>query len=330
METVFKTGWVPESKTGALARWNDLRSLGEYNENDQRETTTQPIVIDWNQFQPRVKQQMEFRSAMRSQGYCYWPWRIAEYYKIPWIDFNQGPIGSCAGCATNNAVNAALLMHLADGYPFEYHAYNPYPMWSLGKHDEGYNGEGATLSMMLSSANKHGMFRNEIAGKYDDWLGSRKSITDELLKDAERFQLAACYLGDMQGEELARAVFDCLAAGYPIVFGNSVAVDQSVTYKGTIKCAVNYGGWMHATARVAYRKEQDATEYIAHQGSWGEYFERGPEGEPASIVWETFSTFKQQCSGRYADAFAICMVEGETTVNADGMKLTPDKITYPA
>jgi hypothetical protein len=84
---------------------------------------------------------------------------------------------------------------------------------------------------------------------------------------------------------------------------------------------------MHATPRIAYRQEIDHTEYIAHQGSWGKFWEVGKyENEPASVIWERFETFAEQCSGRYADAFAICMVEGDI-LPPGNVDIAPIKIT---
>ncbi|MDO5566559.1 MAG: hypothetical protein Q4G59_07875, partial [Planctomycetia bacterium] len=156
------------------------------------------------------------------------------------------------------------------------------------------------------------------------------NYSQDILAIAENFQIAACYLGDYQGDELARIVFDSVAAGYPVVFGNSVAVSQQIRYTGKIKTAINSGGWMHATSRVAYRQENDGTEYIAHQGSWGKYWETGKyEGEPASVVWESYETFSQACHGRYADAFAICMVEAEQEETRD-YSIASIKIPFPS
>jgi hypothetical protein len=322
-----RDGWIPEGEPNSgFALWNDLQS-SLYNEHDQRETQAQPLVVPWSQLEIRVIQQKAIRDSLRKQGFCFWPWVIAEHSKIDWHDFSQGNRGSCAGCATNHAVNAMLLTHMADGYQFRYKRFNPYPTWELGKKDAGIRGEGASLSSMLTCANKRGMFDVEKAGTYEQSLRNPPRYTDELLADAEQCQIGACYLGHFRGRELARAVFDCVAAGFPVSFGNSVAVSQQVRYTGNIKTAINRGNWMHATARIAYRRETDGTEYIAHQGSWGKYWEVGKfEREPASIIWESFDTFSAQCSGRYSDAFAICMVEGEF-LKTNGFGLAPIKIT---
>ena len=320
-------GWIPEGEPeSGFALWNDLQA-SLYNEHEQREITTQPLVVPWNQFEPRVAQQKAIRDSLRNQGFCFFPWVIADYFKLGWQDFSQGNRGSCAGCATNHAVGAMLLTHLADGYRLRYKRFNPYLTWELGKKDAGIRGEGASLSAMLTCANKRGMFDVEKVGTYEQTLRTPPQYTQEFLAEAEKCQIGACYLGHFRGRELARVVFDCMAAGFPITFGNSVAVSNQVKYVGNIKTAVNRGSWMHATARVAYRKETNGTEYIAHQGSWGKYWEIGKyEREPASIIWESFDTFAEQCSGRYADAFAICMVEGEF-LKMNGFDIVPIKIT---
>jgi len=320
-------GWMPESEPeSGFALWNDLQS-SQYNEHVQRETTTQPIVVPWSQFESRVVEKKKIRDSLRKQGFCFWPWVIAEHFNIDWHDFSQGSRGSCAGCATNHAVNAMLLTHLADGYKLRYKRFNPFHTWDLGKRDAGIRGEGASLSSMLTSANRRGMFDVEKVGTYEQSLRNPPKYTNELLVDAEKCQVGACYLGHFRGRDLARIVFDCVAAGFPVTFGNSVAVPRQVNYVGNIKTAINRGNWMHATARVAYRKEVDGAEYIAHQGSWGKFWEVGRhEKEPASVIWESFDTFVQQCSGRYADAFAVCMVEGEF-LESSGFNLTPIKIT---
>ena len=320
-------GWIPESDPqSGFALWNDLR-LSPYNEHTQREIITQPVVVSWNQFEARITQQKKVRDSLRNQGFCFWPWVIAKHFKIDWHDFSQGNRGSCAGCATNHAVNAKLLTHLADGYRLQYKRFNPYLTWDLGKKDAGIRGEGASLSSMLTSANQRGMFDVEKVGTYEQALRNPPRYTDDLLADAEKCQVGACYLGQFRGHELARIVFDCVAAGFPVTFGNNVAVSQQVNYTGNIKTALNRGSWMHATARIAYRKEENGAEYIAHQGSWGKYWEVGKhEGEPASIIWESLETFTEQCSGRYSDAFAICMVEGEFLAKS-GFGFAPIKIT---
>ena len=304
--------WLPESDPeSGFDLWNDLQT-SQYNEHDQRETTQQPVVVSWREFEIRVHEQKKIRDSLRNQGFCFWPWEIARHFNIDWHDFNQGSRGSCAGCATNHAVNAMLLTHLADGYRLRYKRFNPYHTWDLGKRDAGIRGEGASLSSMLTCANRRGMFDAAKAGTYEHSLRNPPKYTKELLADAQQCQIGACYLGHLRGRDLARTVFDCVAAGFPVTFGNSVAVPRQVNYVGRIKTAINRGNWMHATARVAYRKESDGKEYIAHQGSWGAFWEVGKhEKEPASIIWESFDTFTQQCSGRYADAFAVCMVEGE-------------------
>jgi len=320
-------GWIPEGESNSgFALWNDLQTL-PYDEHDQRETATQPIVVPWDQFESRIMVQKKIRDSLRNQGFCFYPWLIAKHFKIDWHDFSQGSRGSCAGCATNHAVNAMLLTHLADGYKFQYKRFNPYHTWDLGKRDAGIRGEGASLSSMLTCANRRGMFDVAKVGTYEESLRHPPRYTDGLLAGAEKCQIGACYLGHFRGRELARVIFDCAAAGFPVTFGNSVAVPRQVHYVGNIKTAVNRGSWMHATARVAYRKEADGTEYIAHQGSWGKFWEVGRyEKEPASIIWESFDTFVQQCSGRYTDAFAVCMVEGEF-VEKDGFDLAPVRIS---
>ena len=320
-------GWIPESDPhSGFAQWNDLQS-SPYNEHEQRETTAQPLVVPWNQFESRVIEQKMIRDSLRKQGFCFFPWVIAEHFKLGWQDFNQGGRGTCAACATNHAVNAMLLNHLADGYRLRYKRFNPYLTWELGKRDAGIRGEGASLSAMLTCANRRGMFDVDIAGEYEYSLRHPPQYTNLLLAEAEECQVGACYLGHFHGRELARVVFDCTAAGFPVVFGNSVAVSQQINYVGNIKTAVNRGSWMHATARVAYRKEADGTEYIAHQGSWGKFWEVGKhEREPASIIWESFDTFTEQCSGRYTDAFAVSMVEGDF-LERDAFDITPIKIT---
>ena len=319
--------WLPESDPNSgFALWNDLQTL-PYNEHTQRETTAQPIVVPWDQFTARVTQQKAIRDSLRNQGFCFWPWVVSKHFNIDWQDFSQGNRGSCAGCATNHAVNAMLLTHMADGYRFRYKRFNPYLTWDIGKRDAGIRGEGASLSAMLTCANKRGMFDVEIVGTYEESLRKPPQYTAELLGAAEQCQVGACYLGHLRGRELARVIFDCVAAGFPVTFGNSVAVPRQVNYVGTIKTAVNRGSWMHATARVAYRRETNGTEYIAHQGSWGKFWEVGKhEGEPASVIWESFDTFAEQCSGRYTDAFAICMVEGDF-VKREWFGIAPQKIT---
>jgi len=320
-----REGWVPESNPeSGFTVWNDLQY---YNEHDERETTIQPLVVPWSMFEKRVAEQKKLRDKLREQGFCFWPWVIARHFGIDWLDFFQNNRGSCAGCSTNSGVNAMLLTHLADGYRFKFKRFNPFWTWDLGKRDANYRGEGASLSMMLTCANKRGMFDVAKVGTYEQSLKNPPKYEQEYLDDAEKCQIGACYLGDFRGKELARIVFDCLAASYPVVFGNDIAVSQKVNYVGNIKTAINSGSWMHATARVAYRKEENDAEYIAHQGSWGKYWEVGKyEREPASIIWESFDTFTRACSGRYADAFALCMVEGEIVEN-DNPDITPIKIT---
>ena len=319
--------WLPESDpVSGFALWNDLQTL-PYNEHAQRETQSQPIVVPWNQFEPRVIQQKAIRDSLRNQGFCFWPWVISAHFKVDWQDFSQGSRGSCAGCATNHAVNAMLLTHMADGYRLRYKRFNPYWTWDIGKRDAGIRSEGASLSAMLTCANKRGMFDVERVGTYEQSVRKPPQYTAELLAEAERCQIGACYLGHLRGRELARVIFDCVAAGFSVTFGNSVAVSKQVNYVGDIKTAINRGSWMHATARVAYRKEANGTEYIAHQGSWGKFWEAGKfEREPASVIWESFDTFTEQCSGRYSDAFAICMVEGDF-LERGGFDITPTKIT---
>lgn len=325
-------GWIPESDPDSgFAEWFSLdmaqatNGSGLFhgaeapagrpprtNEHLQREISDQPLVVKWNEFESRVAEQKTVRDSLRDQGFCFWPWVIAKHFGIAWQDFNQGNRGSCAGCATHHAVEAVFLMHLADGYRFKYKRFNPWPTWELGKRDAGARTEGASMSMMLTCANKRGMFDVEKVGTYDQCLKNPPKYTEKMLQDAEKCQVAACYLGHLKGRELARVIFDCVAAGYPVAFGNSVAVSQQIKYVGNIKTAINRGSWMHATARIAYRKEIDGTEYVAHRGSWGKYWEVGRyENEPASVIWEDFETFAAQCGGRYSDAFAICMLEGE-------------------
>jgi len=84
---------LPDS---GFAQWNDLQTA-PYNEHEQRETTTQPIVVPWNQFKARVAEQKRIRDSLRHQGFCFWPWVIADWFKIGWDDFSQGSRGSCAG-----------------------------------------------------------------------------------------------------------------------------------------------------------------------------------------------------------------------------------------
>jgi hypothetical protein len=320
-------GWLPESDPqSGFAMWNDLRSQS-YNEHENRETIQKPLVVEWSDFEPRVAKQKAIRDSLRKQGFCFYPWVIAEHFEIDWQDLNQGNRGSCAGCATNHAVNAMILTHLADGYRIKYKRFNPYLTWELGKKDAGIRGEGASLSAMLACANKRGMFDVAKAGTYEQALRTPPHYTEEVLAEAERCQIGACYLGHFGGRELARMTFDCTAAGFPVVFGNSVAVSQQVRYIGRIKTAINRGSWMHATARIAYRQEMDGTEYLAHPGSWGKFWESSTyENEPASVIWESFDTFCEQCSGRYADAFAICMVEGDF-LSPESFDMAPVKIT---
>ena len=109
-------GWIPESDShSGFALWNDLQTL-PYNEHKQRETIPQPVVVPWDQFEERVAEKKKIRDSLRAQGFCFFPWVISKHFNIDWHDFSQGNRGSCAGAATNHAVNAKLLIHLADGY----------------------------------------------------------------------------------------------------------------------------------------------------------------------------------------------------------------------
>lgn len=46
------------------------------------------------------------------------------------------------------------------------------------------------------------------------------------------------------------------------------------------------------------------------------------------MIWESFDTFTEACGGRYSDAFAIGMVEGEF-MEMDGFEIAPVKIEVP-
>lgn len=297
-------GWVPEQDFP-----QSYRALKDWSPDDETESSNQPILVEWQDFKDIVQKKKAVKDSLRKQGYNFFPWKIAEKIGAPFSDPNQGSLGSCAGFAAIDAANAIDLIQIADGYNYQHREYNPYPTWKLGRRDAGYNGGGATISMVLNSANKYGLFTNENYKSYSESLSGRFEITEQNYADAEKRQIGACYLGDYRGEELARIVFDCLAAGFTAAVGTSTAVSSSVSYRNGIKILKNSGSWMHATARIAYRKEADGTEYIAHQNSWGKWLEQGPEKEPASVGWEDFETFARQCSGRYIDCFIITRVE---------------------
>ena len=209
---IMREGWLPErNPESGFAAWHDIKP--DYNEDDERETTTQPLVVPWSTFEKRVVEHKKLRDTLREQGFCFWPWVIAKHFGIDWLDFNQGNRGSCAACSTNNAVNAMLLTHLADGYRFKYKRFNPYPTWELGKQDANYRGEGASLSMMLTCANKRGMFDVEKVGTYNQSLQTPPKYTEEFFEDAEKCQIGACYLGDFRGKSLHAS---CSIASPPV------------------------------------------------------------------------------------------------------------------
>lgn len=297
-------GWIPEKQHKNQLKVFASESVSRFPWDD----TDKPPIIAWENFKQHVTDYAVSRDDDRRQGFCNWPWVIAEYFHIPWFDPDQGQLGTCAGFAADTASWCMMLQHLADGVELEFIKTNPYPAWVLGREDANYRGGGATMSMVLNGINKYGRFPESIAGTYEESIRSQRNWRS-LASPASEHQVGCCFLGDLSRNEMADAIIMCVRAGHPVAFGGSTAIANTPTYQNGIKQGVIRGTWAHATAFVAYREHKDVV-YLAHMNSWGKVYGNDKyEDAPASVVWLSEADVRRMCSGNYADAFVITYAE---------------------
>lgn len=318
------SGWIPEREKPDVL--GDFLESSRYDGDYPWDKTDKPPVVRWEDFEPIVRERKIHRDIQRNDGQCLWPWVIAKHFGIPWVNPNQGNLGTCAGFAADSASSCAVLQHKADSVGMEFVPTNPYPAWVLGRKDANYRGGGASMSMVLSGINKYGRFPVSVAGTYAESI--RKGVDwKKYANEAERFQSGCCYIGGMDSDEMFQAIMLCVAAGFPVAFGGSTAVSNTPTYRKEAKTGTLRGSWMHATALVAYR-EIAGEPYLAHLNSWGNCYGTGRyEQDPGSVIWLSESNVKKMCRGSYRDAFAITYAEsGAVKTNWD---LAPIEIHYP-
>ncbi len=325
MQQTYNTGgWFPESEHPESLE--TFFSLADYDGAYPWEDTERPPVVRWADFEPLLAKRARERDELRAAGFCHWPWVIARHFGIPWIDPNQGSLGTCAGFAADTASWCMLLQHLADGIELEFVSSNPYPAWVLGREDARYRGGGASMSMVLNGINRYGRFPIAKVGTYAESIRSRINWRKRI-DEAEEFQAGCSYLGNLSSREMADAILLCLRAGHPVAFGGSTAVANTSDYSEGIKKGTLRGRWSHATAFVAYRQHRNRT-YLAHMNSWGNVYGMGRiENEPGSVVWLDFEDVRKMCAGNYRDAFAITYVESVRSQR--NWNLAPVPIVFP-
>ena len=318
------TGWISESQCPeSLHQLLHTQYHGDY----PWDATDTPPVVAWGDIAVKMAEDAAMRDSQRATGICHWPWVVAEYFGIKWVDPDQGQLGTCAGFAADSASFCMLLQHIADGIELEFVPTNPYPAWVLGREDANFRGNGATMSMVLNGVNRYGRFPIAKVGSYAESI-TRKINWRTMVPEAEHFQTGCCYLGDLSDNELFNAIVLCVRAGHPVSFGGSTAIDNVPDYRDSIKKGVIRGKWSHATAFIAYREFNDK-QYLGHINSWGNVYGTGKiEREPGSVVWIESDDVRKMCTGRYRDAFVITYVE--STPGLARWKLAPAFIPFPA
>lgn len=309
-----------DRKFGLIFNWEDvercrMRGLVPDSARIERleapwDATDQPEITTWNQFEPYLRKQADVMDKLRQSGRSTY---IFDYTFKNGINNDNLFIttqltNDCTAFAAERCYLALVLHQIIRGAEQTVDRLNPMALYAASAGQELEVGQripngGRTIYAIAEAACGTGASPAAIAGDYDGYPVYTQAMEDAK-ESARKHQMGwATFDRTDNPDAVADVVFLACRAGYPVLFGNSTAVQDGYDKdeNGVCVARVNGSGWGggHAQSWIDYQKI-NGTEYVLYANSHGLRYQKHDVKLPGWTVWMPRQTVKRMVS-RYFD-----------------------------
>lgn len=268
----------------------------------------QPEITTWEEFRPYAEKRGEVMNRLRLSRSTY----IFDYLNHKEIDadalfLTTQQQNDCTAWAASRCYLSMVLHQIIRGAEQTVDTLNPMAIYSassgydLKPGDRIPNG-GRTIYAIAEASCIAGNYPAAFAGEYN----GRCVYTSQMeaaQKEARKRQMGwALFDNTNNSNAVCDAVFTACKAGFPVIFGNSIAVQDGydIDENGVSLARVNGSGWGggHAQSWIDYQCV-NGKEYVLYANSHGNRYNNRDARLPGWAVWMTRDIVKRMVSSYF-------------------------------
>lgn len=306
-------------KLGLIFNWENIaacRALGVDTDADKInrlsapwDASDQPAITSWTTFKDYAEKQAIIADNIRRAGRstCIFDYTLYADIKNDDLFGTTQQQNDCTAWAASRCYLAMILHQILKGAEQTVEAVNPMALYAASS---GYelqvqqripNG-GRTIYAIAEASCLSGNFPTASTGQYDGRCVYTQAMANAK-KDGQVRQMGwATFDQTNNAGAVVDAVFLACRAGFPVLFGNSTAVQDGydLDSNGVAVARVNGSGWGggHAQAWIDYKKVND-TEYVLYANSHGNRYTSNDRQIPGWSIWMTKDRVRRMVSSYF-------------------------------
>ena len=268
----------------------------------------QPEITTWDQFAPYLHIQADVADRFRASGKTTYIFAPSNQWDANALFGTTQKQNDCTAWAASRCYQSLVLHQIIRGAEQIVEEVNPMALYAASCGQDLEVGQkipngGRTIYAIAEAACGYGNSPVDVAGDYDGQCVYTQEMEDAK-ESARKHQMGwATFRQTDDPNAVADAVFLACRAGYPVLFGNSTAVQDGYDKdeNGVCVARVNGSGWGggHAQAWIDYQNV-NGTEYVLYANSHGLRYQKHDAKLPGWTVWMPRQTVKKMVS-RYFD-----------------------------
>lgn len=310
---------MSERKFGLIFNWEDIaqcRALGVDTDAERInrlaapwDAADQPSITTWESFRSYAEQQAIIADNIRKSGRStiLFDYTLDVNIKSDTLFGTTQEENDCTAWAASRCYLAMVIHQILKGAEQTVETMNPMALYAASS---GYelqvqqripNG-GRTIYAIAEASCRSGNYPARIAGQYDGRCVYTQAM-ENALKDGLLRQMGwATFDQTNNAGAVVDAVFLACRAGFPVLFGNSTAVQDGfdMDSNGVCVARVNGSGWGggHAQAWIDYKKV-NGTEYVLYANSHGNRYTCNDRQIPGWTIWMTKDRVRRMVSSYF-------------------------------
>lgn len=310
---------MSERKFGLIFNWEDIaacRALGVDTDADRInrlaapwDATDQPSITTWESFRSYAEQQAIIADNIRKSGRstCLFDYTLDADLKSDKLFGTTQEQNDCTAWAAIRCYLAMVIHQILKGAEQTVETMNPMALYAASS---GYklqvqqripNG-GRTIYAIAEASCRSGNYPARIAGQYDGRCVYTSQMESAQSEARKRQMGWATFDQTNDAGAVVDAVFLACRAGFPVLFGNSTAVQDGydLDSNGVAVARVNGSGWGggHAQAWIDYKKV-NGTEYVLYANSHGNRYTSNDRQIPGWTIWMTKDRVRRMVSSYF-------------------------------
>lgn len=300
-------GWEDEMACRCIGKIPDVDKINEMSA--PWDATDQPGITTWEAFEVHARRQGDIRERCVIGGHCCSSIFDLTLYLNKKNDELFGTTqqqNDCAAWAATRCYLAMVLHQMIRGAEQSVETLNPMALYAaasdyeLSVNNRIPNG-GRTIYAIAEASCMTGNSPASVAGNYN----GRCVYTQEMAnarKVASNRQMGWATFNSSDKDAIIDCVFTACRGGYPVIFGNTTAVqdghDLDSNGVAVARCNGSSWGGGHAQAWIDYKKV-NGTEYVLYANSHGNRYTSNDKQIPGWSVWMPKETVKRMISSYF-------------------------------